>query len=84
MTVAQVPVPHDYVDGFLYAFWRRPDAYLVPAVRSVMSSFHALGDVSAELHRLKTDLDGGAWQKRYGRLLDLDDFDMGYRLVTSR
>jgi SAM-dependent methyltransferase len=29
-----VPIPHDCQDGFLGAFWRRPEAYLDPAVRS--------------------------------------------------
>ena len=29
-TVTTVPVPHDCVDGFQAAFWRRPTAYLDP------------------------------------------------------
>jgi hypothetical protein len=36
-------VPHDCVDGFYHAFWRRPHAYLDPAVRSNVSVFHLLG-----------------------------------------
>lgn len=27
VAIAPVPVPHDYSDGFLYAYWRRPAAY---------------------------------------------------------
>ena len=34
-----VPVPHDCTDGFLGAFWRRPAAYLDPAVRAGISFF---------------------------------------------
>jgi hypothetical protein len=30
-------------DGFLYAYWRRPAAYLDPHVRSGSSSFWAIG-----------------------------------------
>jgi hypothetical protein len=26
-----VPVPHDCMDGFLRAYWRRPEADLLPA-----------------------------------------------------
>ena len=38
-TVTSVPVPHDCNDGFAAAFWRRPRAYLDPAVRAGMSLF---------------------------------------------
>jgi hypothetical protein len=26
-----VPIPHDCLDGFFHAYWRRPEAYLAPA-----------------------------------------------------
>ena len=79
-----IPVPHDCTDGFLYAYWRRPKAYLDPVVRAAMSSFHALGDVSEALDRLRTDLDSGTWMNRHGAILHLDALDTGYRLVTTR
>ncbi len=82
--VAAVPVPHDCIDGFLYAYWRRPRAYLDPKVRAAMSSFHAIGDVSGGLEHLRSDLDRGIWAERYGPLLTLDTYDVGYRLVTIR
>lgn len=34
VTVEPVPVPHDCTDGFLYAYWRRPEAYLDERIRS--------------------------------------------------
>ncbi len=39
VTVHPVSVPHDCSDGFLGAYWRRPEAYLDPAVRLAISSF---------------------------------------------
>lgn len=81
--VKPVPVPHDCIDGFLYAYWRRPRAYLDPRVRAAMSSFHALGNITAGLEQLQLDLDDGAWAGRYGGLLHLDACDVGYRLVTA-
>jgi hypothetical protein len=33
VTVRSLPIPHDCTDGFLGAYWRRPKAYLSPAVR---------------------------------------------------
>jgi SAM-dependent methyltransferase len=82
--IAPVPIPHDCADGFLAAYWRRPHFYLDPQVRAAISSFWALGDVSAALGRLARDLDSGAWARRHAALLDLDECDCGYRLVLTK
>lgn len=50
--IQPLPIPHDCCDGFLYAYWRRPQAYLDPKVRSGSSSFWTLPDVSKEMERL--------------------------------
>jgi SAM-dependent methyltransferase len=82
--VTPVPVPHDCSDGFLYAYWRRPEAYLDPKIRSGVSSFWAIGDAAeAGLQRLRRDLETGAWERRYAELLTLDEYDAGYRLVVA-
>ena len=81
--VTPVPVPHDCIDGFLYAFWRRPEAYLDPAVRAGSSSFRVLPGLDAGLSRLAVDLSSGEWERRYGHLLALDEFDAGYRMVVG-
>jgi len=82
--ISAVPIPHDCSDGFLCAYWRRPVAYLDPRIRAAMSSFWAVGDVSEGLEKLGRDLDSGAWAERHSELLNLDDCDFGYRLVTTR
>ena len=82
--IAPVPVPHDCSDGFLYAYWRRPAAYLDPKIRAAMSSFWAVGNVSEGLRKLASDLDTGAWAQRHSNLLNLDECDFGYRLVTTK
>lgn len=82
--ISPVPIPHDCADGFLAAYWRRPRLYLDPRVRAAISSFWALGDVSEALARLASDLDSGAWARRYPGLADLDQCDCGYRLVVTR
>lgn len=81
--ISAVPVPHDCSDGFLYAYWRRPRAYLDPKIRAAMSSFHLVGDVSEGLEKLERDLDTGVWRERNADLLDLESSDVGYRLVTA-
>lgn len=75
-----VPVPHDCVDGFLGAYWRRPHVYLDPVARQSMSSFAKI-DAEEGLQRLARDLDGGLWRARNADLLARDAFDVGYRLL---
>lgn len=79
--IEKVPVPHDCIDGFLYAYWARPAAYLDPRIRSGSSSFWKIGNVSEGLTRLEDDLQSGRWEERYGSLLASPSYDAGYRLV---
>jgi SAM-dependent methyltransferase len=81
--ITPVLVPHDCSDGFLYAYWRRPAAYLDPYKRSGSSSFWAVRNAEAGLQKLKQDLETGAWERRYAELLALDEYDAGYRLVVT-
>lgn len=81
--ITPVPVPHDCTDGFLCAYWRRPEFYLDPQVRQGSSSFWALGEISKEMERLRRDLADGGWERRYGALRKLDALDCGYRLVRT-
>jgi len=83
ISVQVIPVPHDCVDGFLGAYWRRPRAYLEAAVRSASSGFNELPGMEEGLIRLKADLESGAWLQRHGRLLDRESLDVGYRIVVA-
>src|SRR5689334_3508419 len=50
LTVGVVPTPHDCVDSFYGSYWKRPHAYLDPAVRAATSVFSRVsGDVEAQL-----------------------------------
>jgi SAM-dependent methyltransferase len=84
-TVEVVPVPHDCTDGFGGAYWRRPEAYLDPEVRAGISSLAVLDDADIQpgVDRLRADLESGAWHERHGDLLELDEIDLGYRLIVS-
>jgi len=83
LDVRVVPVPHDCRDGFLGAYWRRPAAYLDPAVRAGMSTFTKLAAVEPGLARLHRDLADGTWTRRHGHLLERTELDLGYRLVVA-
>ena len=81
--VRPVPIPHDCVDGFLGAYWRRPEAYLDAGVRGAISTFTKLPDVEPGLVRLRQDLSDGTWQRRNAALLGRPTLDLGYRLLIS-
>ena len=83
--VTPVPIPHDCRDGFLGSYWRRPEAYLDPVVRSGISSF-ALGEpgsIRDGLARLTRDLGSGQWDARHGSLRARASLDLGYRLIVA-
>lgn len=82
--IVPVPIPHDCSDGFLYAYWRRPRAYLDPVVRKAISSFWKIEGAEEGFARLEADLDSGVWDARYGHLLTQDTIDAGYCLVVAR
>jgi SAM-dependent methyltransferase len=83
--VQKLPVWHDFTDGFMTAFWRRPHAYLDPDRRRACSAF-ALTDAAAVergVAKLRTDLQSGAWMRTYGHLLARDRIDAGFRMLTG-
>jgi SAM-dependent methyltransferase len=79
------PIPHDCRDGFLMAFWRRPEAYLNASIRAGISVFPLLpaADVSDFAIKLERDLRSGDWHRRNADLLELDQLDLGCRLVIA-
>lgn len=81
--IIPVPIPADCTDGFLYAYWRRPAAYLDPIVRKAISSFWKIDGAQAGFDRLAADLASGVWAARYGDLLAQETIDAGYCLVVS-
>ena len=83
--VEPVLVPHDCTDGFGAAYWRRPEAYLDPAVRAGMSMLAQTGDevLRSGLDRLADDLASGRWHERHADLMEREALDAGYRLLIA-
>jgi hypothetical protein len=83
--VLVVPLAHDTPDGMTIAFWRRPMAYLNPAVRAGGSASQQLDPAALDrgLRRLEADLASGAWQSRYSDLLAAQTMDYGLRLIVN-
>ena len=83
--VRAFPVPHDCIDGFMGAYWRRPHAYLDPSVRAAISAFAKAEPswLESGLARLRRDLADGTWERRHAHLLERDELDLGYRIVIA-
>jgi SAM-dependent methyltransferase len=80
-----VPIPWDCRDGFFHAYWRRPHKYLDPSLRRGTSVWARLGpNVEARVvSGLRADLESGRWQRRNAELLELDEADLGARLLIT-
>jgi hypothetical protein len=85
VSIQTVPVPHDCVDGFGGAYWRRAHAYLDETVRAGISMFALTPKplLAKGLERLRAELTNGAWARRHADLLDVRQLDLGYRLLVS-
>jgi SAM-dependent methyltransferase len=84
-TITPLLVPWDFTDGVFPAYWRRPAAYLSPEARHTCSALAQAPSeaVSRGLARLRDDLASGRWRERHQDLLDLAEWDAGFRLVVS-
>jgi SAM-dependent methyltransferase len=80
-----LPIPLDCVDGFIEAYYGRPEAFLDPEVRAAQSAWEKTGvDVGPGLTRLAEDLRSGAWDARYGDLRRQPEYIGSLRLITRR
>lgn len=77
--------PIDCQDGFIDAFWGRPEALLDPAVRSAQSAWGLVSEAEQNemVERLRTDLESGAWDAEHGHLRSRADYDGAIRIVTD-
>lgn len=83
--VIPVPIPRDCRDGFLLAFWSRPEAVLDPGARAATSGFARMDDADelAAVARLAQDLKFGDWDARYESLRTMPELDAGLRLLVT-
>jgi hypothetical protein len=86
VTVSEVPIPIDCVDGFTEAFYARPDAFLDPGVRAAQSAwgFIEQSAIDRGIESLREDLRSGAWDSRHGELRGQPEFLGALRLIVSR
>jgi SAM-dependent methyltransferase len=80
-----VPIPHDCVDGFEGAYWRQPAGLLDPEVWGGMSALTMIDEGSRRqgMRRLLEDLVSGEWERQFADLLELEELDLGYRVLVA-
>jgi SAM-dependent methyltransferase len=85
-SVESVPIPSDCTDGFVEAYWARPEAFLDDHIRAVQGTWKGLppGVESRAISMLAADLASGRWDERHGHLRRQTFWDAGLVLVVSR
>ncbi len=83
--VVEVPIPFDCSDGFVEAYYGRPERMLEPEVRAAQSAwgFIEKPEVDAFVATLSEDLQSGDWDREYGHLRSRETYDGSIRLVVS-
>jgi len=81
--VIPLMIPEDCQDGFMAAYWKRPEAYLDPNVRRSISTFSKLRDVEKGLEKLHSDLKSRMWMDRNKSVLSSSTIDVGYAIVSA-
>jgi SAM-dependent methyltransferase len=81
----KVPIPWDCADGFFCAYWRRPEKYLEPEVRSGISVYAAVGPEAEQrmVSALRDDLASGRWTYKNRDITGLKEADLGGRLLIA-
>ena len=83
--VTTVPVAQDCLDGFTEAYFGRPEAFLEEATRRSQSAWGFVADGVEQrfVEQLRTDLETGVWDDRYGSMRTQETYDGALRLVVQ-
>jgi SAM-dependent methyltransferase len=83
--VETIPIHRDSPDWMLGAFWAHPERVLSPDARNATSGFARMPQATVDrvVAALERDLRSGQWDRRHGELRELDECDVGLRLVVG-
>jgi len=84
--VEKIAIPSDCVDGFIEAFYARPEALLDKDIRRSQSSWDFLDKGMEEVlvKRLSDDLASGGWDKKYGAHRCMPYFEGSLTLIVTK
>jgi SAM-dependent methyltransferase len=84
--VETILTARDTPDWTLASFWAHPERVLDETARNATSGFSRMEPAVVErvATAVEQDLRSGTWDERYGHLRDLDELDVGMRLLVAR
>jgi SAM-dependent methyltransferase len=80
-----LPITRETLDWTLLSFWAHPERVLDEKARAATSGFARQTEAVVErvVSEVARDLTNGIWESRYGYLRDLNECDVGLRLITG-
>jgi SAM-dependent methyltransferase len=86
VTTTTLPIPFTCVDGFAEAYYARPERLLDPAARRADPAWRAVDEMTAarSVAALRTALEDGSWDARWGRLRVTPSYPGSLTLVVAR
>ena len=86
VTVTPFLLPTDLSDLFAASGWCQPEIYLDARVRNGISTFAKMPAEKLDrgLNQLQTEINNGSWMRKYGHLLQRENYDAGYRIIFTK
>ncbi|MBM7473894.1 class I SAM-dependent methyltransferase [Curtobacterium herbarum] len=86
VTTTRVPIPFTCVDGFSEAYYARPERLLDAGARRADPAWAAVDEMTAarSVAALRTALEDGTWDARYGRLRVQPSYEGSLVLVVGQ
>lgn len=83
--VTQIPIPLDCTDGFIEAYYGRPERLLDPEARKACSAWSFVDDQRAAeyVEALREAIESGAWDARHGHLRTQPSYDGSLVLIKA-
>jgi SAM-dependent methyltransferase len=83
--VRPLPIARDTPDWHLGSFWAHPERVLDSSARAATSGFARAEPhvVERVVNEIRADLESGEWDRRYGSLRALNEYDGGLRLIVA-
>ncbi len=84
--IETIPIPRDTPDWMLGSYWAHPERVLDASARSATSGFARMSPevVARVVDAVGRDLADGTWETRHGWLRQLQEHDVGLRLIVAR
>ncbi len=85
VAIHPLPISRDCEDWMLGSFWAHPERVLDADARAATSGFARMPPdvVDRVVAGVERDLASGAWAARHGALRELEEYDVGLRLIVA-